>query len=249
MELSKPQAATGLAFPLWSKEPLLAKQMWRRSCSSSYGGDALGTGTDKQVDRKSPTERAAHLLQHWIRVEALTILIERVASPSQIASELGVSLQVVVFHMDALVKGDAIELVEEKKRGPVNEHFYRATRRPEISHEEWLKLSLVHKQELAVMGVRNLFAEALASVNSGKMLDDPEMYWWWKAASLDPEGRQEVRAEQDAHVARLLEIEARSNARAVESRGALEQEPAVLAVMGFDRARRKPVDEIASEDP
>jgi len=195
--------------------------------------------------KKTPAERAAKALGHRIRVEALIILIEKVASPSQIAEELGHSLQNVIYHMKVLRENEAVELVERREaRGGVPENFYRAAKRPELTHEEWLQLSEAHKQELALISVRNLFAESLSSVEHGSMVTDEEMYWWWKAALFDAQGREEVRKEQDAHVARLLAIEARSNARAVESRGSLDQEPTVLGVLGFNRARPGPVNEI-----
>ncbi len=198
----------------------------------------------KNKKTKSPSEVAAHCLGHRIRVEALTILIERAASPKEIAAEIGEGLQLVTYHIGILVEGNAIELIEEKKRGAVNEHFYRATMRPELSHDEWLELSPRHKQELAIISVRHLFAENLSSLESGKMTEDEEMYYWWKAVLLDTQGREEVRMAQDAHAARLLEIEAKANARAVESKGAVPQAPTVLAILGFDRGRTKPVNDI-----
>lgn len=210
------------------------------------GEEPLKNGEQQaQADKKSPAERTAQLLGHRIRIEALTILIERVASASEIAGETGDTVQLVSNHLRLLKQADAIEPVKTEKRGPVEEVYYRATRRPELTHEEWLVLSHKQKQELAVMSVRNLFAESLSAVETGNMVRDEEMYWWWKAVLLDQKGREEVKQEQDAHTARLLEIEAVSNARLVQAGQRAQPTPTVMAVLGFHRARPKPVNEIA----
>jgi DNA-binding transcriptional ArsR family regulator len=171
-------------------------------------------------------------------------LIERVASATEIAYETGDLAQSVSNHLRPLREADAIEVVKTERRGPVEEVYYRATRRPELTHEEWLALSYKQKEELAVMSVRNLFAESLAAVDGGTMMYDEEMYWWWKAAQLDPQGREELRRAQDEHVARVLEIEASSNARLVQAGDCAPRTPTVIAVLGFNRARPNPVNEI-----
>ncbi|MGN6816546.1 MAG: hypothetical protein ACTHK3_10765 [Solirubrobacterales bacterium] len=197
----------------------------------------------RALQEKPPASRAAALLAHPIRVLALTILVDRVASPAQIAEEIGETVQLVNNHIKVLRDGDAVELMKTVKRGGANEHYYRATRRPELTHDEWLELSDAHKVELLLVGIRNFFAESLASVEAGKMVKDPHIYWWWKAVLLDQEGQEEKKQEQDRHVARLLEIEARANARVVESEGKAQAAPAVLGVMGFNRARSNAVNE------
>ena len=188
---------------------------------------------------KSPAESAAYCLGHWIRVEALTILVGEVASPKQIAEAIGdeVSVQLVSYHIRILDEQQAVELVKTEKRGSVDERFYRATMRPELSHDEWLELSPRHKQELAIISIRDLFAENLSSVESGEMTADDKIHYWWKSVLLDGESRDEVRQEQERHTARLLEIEAKANARAIESRGTLQQTPTVLAALAFNRGQ------------
>lgn len=198
----------------------------------------------RAIRKKPPAPRAAALLAHPIRVRALTILVDRLASPTEIAEEIGETVQLVNHHIKVLRDGDAVELMKTVKRGGADEHFYRATRRPELTHEEWLELSDAHKEELLLVGIRNFFAESLASVETGKMVKDPHIYWWWKAVLLDEQGQEERKKEQDLHVARLLEIEARSNARVVQSEVKAQPVPAVLGVIGFDRARSGAVNEI-----
>jgi len=92
-----------------------------------------------------------------------------------------------------------------------------------------------YKQELATGYVRNLFGEALASIQAGKMAGDPNVYVWWKAIDLDEQGRKEAEEEQAAHVGRLLEIEARTNERMAQESGRGQTISTVLAILGFAR--------------
>jgi DNA-binding transcriptional ArsR family regulator len=201
----------------------------------------------KRKRERTLTERAAYALSHKVRVRALMILVERVASPIQIARDIGLRLQTVVYHVGILYDEGLIDLVDTREGSGPTEHFYRAAVRPEISHAEWLKLSDTHKDELCVIGAQNLFAEYLGSVEAGAMRRDDEVYQWWMAPLLDRQGREEVKIEQDGHVARILNIVTRANARVVGSGGKLKQAPTVIAVLGFDRGRPGPLNEIVPD--
>jgi DNA-binding transcriptional ArsR family regulator len=81
-------------------------------------------------DRRSrdlPT--SAELVQalgHPVRVEALTIFIDRISSPKEIARDLGRKLSNVSYHVRVLERLGLIEIAEEEAvRGSVA-HFYRA---------------------------------------------------------------------------------------------------------------------------
>ena len=65
-----------------------------------------------------------------MRVRALEVLNERVASPSELAKELGEPLGNVAYHVKILEENDAIELVRTAPVRGALEHFYRAKVRP-----------------------------------------------------------------------------------------------------------------------
>lgn len=186
--------------------------------------------------QKFLVEAAAHAVAHRIRVQALTIFNERVASPREVSEEIGEDLTLLVHHVNVLIKCGCIELVRTEPRGGAVEHFYRAIRRPEVNAEEWQTLPDSTKRELATEGIRNLFGEALASVHTGRLSADPHVYVWWKAANLDEQGRVEAAEEQAAHLARLQEIEAQANARMLQT-GNKKDNSTVIAVLGFERSR------------
>jgi len=72
------------------------------------------------------TYRQMHALSKEARLRILSILAERVASPKEMAEELGEGLSQVSYHVSVLRECKLIELVgKEPRRGAV-EHFYRA---------------------------------------------------------------------------------------------------------------------------
>ena len=76
------------------------------------------------------------VLDHPIRVKALTILAESVASPQEIAEALEIPLRKVVYHVRVLGELGFVEIVEEEKvRGSVT-HFYRAVAQPLIDNSD-----------------------------------------------------------------------------------------------------------------
>ena len=68
-------------------------------------------------------------LTHDLRVEILEILGERIASPKELAIEVGEGLSQVSYHVKVLRTYECIELVSTKPRRGAVEHYYRATSR------------------------------------------------------------------------------------------------------------------------
>lgn len=210
----------------------------------------MATKQKRRRKRKTLVELAAFAVGSRIRIDALTIFNERVASVNQVAEEIGEGLQLVGHHVKELVETGCLELVKTKERGGAVEHFYRAVRRPELSDEEWWALDDSDRREISTAGLRNLFAEGLASIQTGKMSADRRMSIWWKASQLDDQGREEAHREQAEHIDRLQEIEARSIARMVEAGEGEDKQAAstVVAVLGFTRSRSgQPAAELPSQ--
>jgi DNA-binding transcriptional ArsR family regulator len=84
-----------------------------------------------------PDVRIHKALSHPIRMRAMQILSERVASPSDIARELNLPVANVSYHVTTLLRYGFIEEVDTAYvRGAV-EHFYRAVERPVMWTPEW----------------------------------------------------------------------------------------------------------------
>ena len=101
----------------------------------------LLASTTKNKVRSGAQLRMAKALSHPIRMQILTILHKRVASPNQIAQELGEGLSQVSYHVKVLKEYKCIELVRTEPRRGAVEHFYRATARSFFSDDEFKSLS------------------------------------------------------------------------------------------------------------
>jgi transposase-like protein len=184
---------------------------------------------------KSIEEMVAYVVKHRIRIDALAIFNERVASPTEIAGVIGENVSKVGHHVKELHEAGCIELVDTKQRRGAIEHFYRATVRPQITDGEWLSMSEESRREIVALVFQAVVAEGLASLRARKMDGDDDLHLSWRVLSLDDEGRRELAAEQAESLARIEAIEVRSNARLVESEE--EGTSTVAATMGFERSR------------
>ena len=84
--------------------------------------------------------RIAKALAHPLRARILQRLGERVASPGDLAVELGAPLGVVSYHVRMLRDYDCVELVRTEPRRGALQHFYRATARPNLDEDQWRTL-------------------------------------------------------------------------------------------------------------
>src|SRR3954468_9040127 len=84
--------------------------------------------------------RIAKALAHPLRARILHRLGERVASPGELATELGASLGVVSYHVRMLRHYGLVELVRSESRRGALRHCYRASARPQPSAERWRAL-------------------------------------------------------------------------------------------------------------
>ena len=79
-------------------------------------------------------------LAHPLRVRMLTVLNQRVASPSELAGELGEPIGNVSYHMRTLAELGMVELVRTEPRRGAVEHYYRAVERPHLPARDWATL-------------------------------------------------------------------------------------------------------------
>jgi predicted transcriptional regulator len=184
---------------------------------------------------KSIEELVAYVINHRIRIDALAIFNERVASPTEIAGVLGENVSKVGHHVKELHDAGCIELVDTKQRRGAIEHFYRATVRPQITDGEWRAMPDENRREIVALVFQAVVAEGLSSLRARKMDGDDDLHLSWRVLNLDNEGRRELAAEQAESLSRIAGVEARSNARLVES--GKDGISTVVAMMGFKRSR------------
>lgn len=79
-------------------------------------------------DGKSPEElKLEKALAHPLRARALPLFGEQPMSPNQVATQLGVDVSLLAYHVRVLRNLGCIELVATRQRRGALEHFYCAT--------------------------------------------------------------------------------------------------------------------------
>lgn len=153
-------------------------------------------------------------LNHPVRVKALTILTERVASPKEISAQIDAPLSNVSYHVRVLDELGLVEIVEEESvRGSVA-HFYKAVERPLIDTPDWEKLSPKVRSAFSGYVIETLMSDAAASLASGVfdrrddrhlsrtplLLDERA---WRKISDIQAKALNQILKEQTAAAQRL----------------------------------------------
>jgi DNA-binding transcriptional ArsR family regulator len=181
------------------------------------------TGVDQKLVRA---------IGHPLRLRLLTIFNERVASPSDLAAELGEPIGNVSYHTRILARLGCVELVKTKQvRGAV-EHYYRAVVRPVFSDDDWAELPLSIRKSLAGAVLTEIADDMSASAAEGGF-DRDDVHLSRTVVTLDQRGWQELNELLQELGDQALEIQAQSAAR-LQSDGAQDSEAAALVLMLFE---------------
>ncbi|MFL5898954.1 MAG: ArsR/SmtB family transcription factor [Solirubrobacterales bacterium] len=173
---------------------------------------------------KSPQEVLVKALNHPVRVKALTILTERIASPKEISDLIETPLSNVSYHVRVLEELGLIEIMEEENvRGSVA-HFYKAVERPLIDNPDWEKLDPKVRSAFSGYVIETLMSDAAKSLaadvfdrredrhltRTPLLLDERG---WQKVASIQLRALDEILKEQAAAAVRL----GKSNEEAIQA--------------------------------
>src|SRR5436190_15390015 len=135
--------------------------------------------------------RYVKAMSHPLRVRILAILMERKASPVELAQVLEGTLGTVSYHVRTLHQLGLIELVDETRvRGAV-EHHYKAKARPAISDEAWEQAPPIAKQAAVGSSLQMIDDYARASAAAGGF-DHGDAALIRLSMKLDPKGWQQL---------------------------------------------------------
>jgi hypothetical protein len=177
-------------------------------------------------------QRLVRAIGHPLRLRLLTIFNERVASPSDLAAELGEPIGNVSYHTRILARLGCVELVKTKQvRGAV-EHYYRAVVRPVFSDDDWAELPLSIRKSLAGAVLTEIADDVSAAANEGGF-DRDEVHLSRTPLVLDQQGWADLNERLQETFEAALEIQAESAAR-LQSDGARDSEAAALVLMLFE---------------
>jgi DNA-binding transcriptional ArsR family regulator len=171
-------------------------------------------------------------LAHELRIEILTILNERMASPNELAKELDEGLSQVSYHVKVLKDYECIELVKTEPRRGAVEHYYRATSRAFLTDRDWRHLPESVKPGLSADLLELIQRDAVWALEEGSFDARDDRHMSRTPLVLDEEGWDEV---LDSLEQALSDI-ARSQKKAATrlARGREEGFSATVAMMGFE---------------
>jgi DNA-binding transcriptional ArsR family regulator len=178
-------------------------------------------------------ERIVKAISHPIRHRVLVLLNDRIASPNEIANEIGESLGRVSYHVRQLAEVGAIELVRTEPRRGAVEHFYRATARAWFSDADWALLPKTTRRGIFGQNLKRIGADVVAAADANGF-DHVQSHVSYTLLDLDEQGMTEVAALLSETLERALQVQADSAARRLES--GEESRATELALLHFERA-------------
>src|SRR3954452_9919333 len=171
--------------------------------------------------------RIAKALAHPLRAQILKRLGERVASPGELAAELGAPLGVVSYHVRMLREYECVELVRTEPRRGALQHFYRATARPTLEDDQWRTLPPRLRRELAGETIHELVTDLAASADAG-LLEDADIVVDRTPLELDERAFKKLNKLLARTHEQALQIASDSAARLDEGEGGIATEVAIL---------------------
>jgi DNA-binding transcriptional ArsR family regulator len=179
--------------------------------------------------------RLMKALSHKERVEVLSILSEREASPSELTEVVKASLGKIAYHVKVLKDFDLIELVRTAPRRGAVEHFYRAKQRAIFPEELWDAIPKGMRKGIT----RDVMGDALDDIGTAVEADTfdarEEFHLSWTPALLDAEAWTKLMKALIAFVELVIDTQAEASVRLAGS--GEDGIPTTFALFGFESAR------------
>lgn len=161
---------------------------------------------------KGQTHRTtlAGAVAHPLRSRCLTILADRVASPAEIARELGRDVGTVGYHVRTLADAGLVEEVSNRQvRGAV-EHYYRAVVRPHLSSDEEAELDTAERKVFAETTLSLFAANASHALETGTLTERTNHYLTRAPIRVDEQGWRDLHDAYDELFERVYAIQEES---------------------------------------
>jgi DNA-binding transcriptional ArsR family regulator len=176
----------------------------------------------------------AKVLSHEIRGHILATLGDRVASPSEIAREIGVPVTEVSYHVRELRVRKLIRLVHTEKRRGFREHFYELnTRLAYMDDDEWGQIPEQIRTSLTASLLQIVMSEAADALRTGTF-HARAVHQSRTTMILDEDAWVEVRKVMKETLERVLAIQEECS-KGLEKRPG-EGVPVEVFMLGFETA-------------
>ena len=179
------------------------------------------------VDITDP--QLAKAYSHPLRIHILQLLDGRVASPRELADELGAPIANTSYHVRQLVSFGLVELVGRTTRRGAIEHHYTSKGSPTISDNGWGQLPSIVKQTILADGMKRAISDMAQAAEQGGF-DREDIHYTRTFCKLDREAWNAVSRELRNAYERIDRIAAECSARAEDDPDA---EPATILMVHF----------------
>lgn len=176
--------------------------------------------------------RLVKALAHPLRVQILGVLEERVASPSDLAQELGAPLGNVSYHVRTLADLGLLKLVRRRTRRGAVEHYYQARGRATVTDRAWSQVPSVVRRSMVGVALDQAVEQAVAAAAAGGF-DGDSSSLTRHSLSLDEAGLREAGSALQRLHDELAAIQERSSGR-TEADGSGDSRQIGLVTMLFD---------------
>jgi DNA-binding transcriptional ArsR family regulator len=178
---------------------------------------AFGDSIKQRALRVRPTPAIEKYISkafgHYVRIQILWILNERVASPSELAEELSEPLNRISGHIKVLMESSCIELVDQVIVGSAVQSFYRATARIFFDDTEWRTIPPTLKEGLRITLLQNLIDDAIAALEDETYDSLEGSHMSWTPMLIDEKARVEINELLDETLKKVLAIQQRAGKR------------------------------------
>jgi DNA-binding transcriptional ArsR family regulator len=178
-------------------------------------------------------QKLVKALAHPLRVEILTILNERMASPNELSKELDEGLSQVSYHVKVLKDFECIEMVKTEPRRGAVEHYYRATSRAYLTDRDWRTLPDSIKPGMSASGLKMLIDDVVAAINGGTFNARDDVHMSRTPGVVDEQGWEDSAELINETLERVIEIHAESAKRLAKS--GEEGIPMATIMVNFER--------------
>jgi DNA-binding transcriptional ArsR family regulator len=177
-------------------------------------------------------QRIVKALAHELRVEILTILNERVASPNELAKELDEGLSQVSYHVKVLKDYECITLVKTEPRRGAVEHYYRATSRPFVGDRDWQELPATVRSALSAELLDLIQGDAIRALVEGTFEAREDAHLTRTLMLLDERGWADLMKGLAGTLDLVSKVQ-RESANRLQKSGE-EGIPASVSILGFE---------------
>ena len=190
---------------------------------SAKKGKKKSTGVDQKLVKA---------LAHPLRVEILTILNERMASPNELSKELDEGLSQVSYHVKVLKDFECIEMVKTEPRRGAVEHYYRATARAFLSDKDWKALPDSIKPGMSASFLKLLIDDVVAALHTGTFDARDDRHITWTPGVVDEQAWVEITELLEETLKKVIAIQTKAAARLAKS--GEKGIPVSVAMLGYE---------------